>query len=221
MHYRDIKVIGHRGAAGMAIENSKDAFDIAVELGLEWVETDIRFTNDNVPVLCHDAYFKDKLISEITFDELSSLSRNSIYDLKSFIYEYSDKLNFNFDVKDCESFPSLIKIIQDCNIGDKVIISSFNHKSLLNAKNIYSDLRYAPLIASRSVSLKHFLEPFMPLMDLIVMDCDFCDTELIHEADALGFEVYLYNVNTPAQADLFIPGVKGIIVNKPKLFSIN
>jgi glycerophosphoryl diester phosphodiesterase len=52
---RQFKVIGHRGAAGHAPENTFAAFDRGLQLGVDGVETDIRATRDGVLVLLHDA----------------------------------------------------------------------------------------------------------------------------------------------------------------------
>ncbi|MBV9198658.1 MAG: glycerophosphodiester phosphodiesterase [Alphaproteobacteria bacterium] len=47
-------VIGHRGAAGYAPENTAAGFRKAAALGCCWVEFDVRLTSDNQPVLLHD-----------------------------------------------------------------------------------------------------------------------------------------------------------------------
>jgi glycerophosphoryl diester phosphodiesterase len=48
-------VIGHRGAAGRAPENTLAGLRRAKALGCAWVEFDIRLTADGALVLCHDA----------------------------------------------------------------------------------------------------------------------------------------------------------------------
>jgi glycerophosphoryl diester phosphodiesterase len=48
-------VIGHRGAAARAPENTLAGLRRAKELGCSWIEFDVRLTADGVPVLCHDA----------------------------------------------------------------------------------------------------------------------------------------------------------------------
>ena len=50
-----MQVIGHRGAAALAPENTWAAFDVALDLGVDAVETDIHATSDGVLVLIHDA----------------------------------------------------------------------------------------------------------------------------------------------------------------------
>ena len=46
--------MGHRGAAGLAPENTLAGFRRAGELGVSWVELDVRITADGVAVLSHD-----------------------------------------------------------------------------------------------------------------------------------------------------------------------
>jgi glycerophosphoryl diester phosphodiesterase len=46
--------VAHRGAALHAPENTLAALDKAITLGFDWVEIDVRYTSDNVPVLLHD-----------------------------------------------------------------------------------------------------------------------------------------------------------------------
>lgn len=47
-------VIGHRGAAAYAPENTLAGFRAAKALGCNWVEFDVRLTADNAIVVCHD-----------------------------------------------------------------------------------------------------------------------------------------------------------------------
>jgi glycerophosphoryl diester phosphodiesterase len=47
-------VIGHRGAAAHAPENTLAGFRAAKSLGCSWVEFDVRLAADGTPVICHD-----------------------------------------------------------------------------------------------------------------------------------------------------------------------
>lgn len=48
------RVIGHRGAAGHAPENTLASIREAARLGAAWVEFDVMLSGDGVPVLIHD-----------------------------------------------------------------------------------------------------------------------------------------------------------------------
>ncbi len=49
-----MKIIGHRGARGLAPENTIASLAKALEHGVDEIEFDVRITKDNVPVLEHD-----------------------------------------------------------------------------------------------------------------------------------------------------------------------
>ena len=69
------RVIGHRGAAGYAPENTLASVRYAANLGVKWVEMDVKITADEVPVLFHD----DRL--ERTTDGQGYLARKSLAEL--------------------------------------------------------------------------------------------------------------------------------------------
>src|SRR6478672_405669 len=49
-----ITIVAHRGASALAPENTLAAFNAALELGVEVIESDIRLTRDGALVLAHD-----------------------------------------------------------------------------------------------------------------------------------------------------------------------
>ncbi len=48
-------IIGHRGASGLAPENTLQAFELAIVGGAEALEVDVRLSRDGAPVVIHDA----------------------------------------------------------------------------------------------------------------------------------------------------------------------
>lgn len=46
--------IGHRGATGLAPEHTIASYDLALELGADYIEQDLRMTSDGVLVILHD-----------------------------------------------------------------------------------------------------------------------------------------------------------------------
>jgi hypothetical protein len=55
MSYRLPRVVGHRGAAASAPENTLAGLRRAHQLGVGWVEFDVKLSGDGVPILMHDA----------------------------------------------------------------------------------------------------------------------------------------------------------------------
>ncbi len=62
--------ISHRGARGLAAENSLDGIKIAAKLNVEFIEFDIQKTADKKLVLFHNQSIDGQKISEITYKEL-------------------------------------------------------------------------------------------------------------------------------------------------------
>ncbi len=74
-----MKIIGHRGAAGLAPENTLAGIEAAIKAGVDAVEFDIRKTGDDVLVLCHDksllrTHGVDIDITETKYDKLKSIT---------------------------------------------------------------------------------------------------------------------------------------------------
>ncbi|MDE0047278.1 MAG: glycerophosphodiester phosphodiesterase family protein [bacterium] len=78
-------VIGHRGVAARAPENTLGGLARAAEEGFEWVEFDVRLAGDDVPVVLHDRSLVrttgvDRLIDEVRSTELGAFDAGSWFD---------------------------------------------------------------------------------------------------------------------------------------------
>lgn len=51
-----MKIIGHRGARGLAPENTLESFGLALKYKVDGIECDVRVTRDGVPILAHDEH---------------------------------------------------------------------------------------------------------------------------------------------------------------------
>jgi glycerophosphoryl diester phosphodiesterase len=82
MQAREVQVIGHRGASGLAPENTLAAFRLAGDLGAQAIETDLQMTRDGRLVLMHDEGLQRTtngrgLLATKTFPELRDLDAGS------------------------------------------------------------------------------------------------------------------------------------------------
>lgn len=91
----NIKSIAHRGYSTVAAENTISAYKAARLSGFDYVETDVRFTSDDVPVLLHDS----------TIDRTS----NGTGRISSLTYDYVRTLDFGG-----ERIPSFEEFIKFC-----------------------------------------------------------------------------------------------------------
>lgn len=71
-------IIGHRGAAGLALENTIESIKAAIEYNVAAIEFDVRLTADNRWVLCHDSTTRrvsdtDVKVRELTLSEIQQI----------------------------------------------------------------------------------------------------------------------------------------------------
>lgn len=80
-----VSIVSHRGAAALAPENTLAAMQIAIDQGVDFVETDLQLTSDGVPMLLHDLTLDRTTsgsgpIAMRTFDEVRALDAGSWFD---------------------------------------------------------------------------------------------------------------------------------------------
>jgi glycerophosphoryl diester phosphodiesterase len=67
-----LKLIGHRGAAGLAKENTLASIQAAIDANVDQIEIDARVTKDGQVILVHDEQIGDQLVSQQTLDQLKA-----------------------------------------------------------------------------------------------------------------------------------------------------
>ncbi|MGI8760744.1 MAG: glycerophosphodiester phosphodiesterase family protein, partial [Jatrophihabitantaceae bacterium] len=110
MRYRDCPsplAIAHRGGAGLAAENTLEAFRRSYALGLRYLETDVRLTSDGRLVAFHDAWLqratglsgrvRSRTLTELTATPV--LGGGPVLALDTLLASFPDAC-FTVDVKD-------------------------------------------------------------------------------------------------------------------------
>ena len=149
------KVIGHRGAAAYAPENTLDSFREAKRRGATWVETDVKLTADGVPILMHDASLKrttgvDRLVSRTKAADLPK----EVPTFEAAIECFRELgLGCNVEIKPCEGREEetarvAVETLRRCWPAalPAPLLSSFKDASLLAARDAGPDFDRAILI---------------------------------------------------------------------------
>jgi glycerophosphoryl diester phosphodiesterase len=84
---KDFKIIGHKGAAGYAPENTLASLQVALDLGVDMIEIDVHMTKDEEVVVFHDEDISRTTngtgkIHELTLAEVKELDAGSWFDAK-------------------------------------------------------------------------------------------------------------------------------------------
>lgn len=141
-------VAAHRGDCYNYYENTMEAFEAAIDSGVEMIETDVHLTKDNVLVLIHD-HTVDRttdgkgLVSDYTYEELLKLNAGRSEDPQK-IPTFEEMLKLlaeknillNLEIKEyytegneerCDyCIDECVKLIEKYNYAEKMVFNSFD-----------------------------------------------------------------------------------------------
>lgn len=232
--------IAHRGFSGRYPENTMLAFIKAIEAGSDGIETDVQLTKDRVAVICHDETLDrtttgSGFINNYTYKELCDFDSGlnfgkefeglKIPTLDEFLDYVKDKnLYINLELKNgiilYENLEEIvIKKVHDYKLQDNVILSSFNHYSMVHCKKIDSNIktgllyeaglfepeRYAEYVGADALHPQFFSVIHKPIVDAI---------------KSKNLKINTYTVNEEKyMKELISLGIDGIITNFPDKLS--
>ena len=156
MNANQCLIFAHRGANREAAENTRSAFDKALEYPIDGIETDVQLSRDEVAVLWHDRFLGKvglplKHIDDFDHAQLQAMNfaahfssgakPEGIMSLKEFLDAYRKRCRLLLEIKNREweqSSRHEIKVRQTLAMagaaqGDAIMISSFNLASLVYA----------------------------------------------------------------------------------------
>ena len=159
----------HRGFKGKYPENTMLAFKKAVEIGADGIEFDVHLSKDGELVIIHDETLErttdgGSLVCEKTLEDLKKLNASKLYPdfeiqriptLREYFEFAKDKeIITNIELKnsiiDYEGIEEKVyRLIEEFGLAEKIIISSFNHESLVRFKNIDPNIKCGVLESSR------------------------------------------------------------------------
>ncbi len=94
----EIIITAHRGASSLAKENSRDAIQIALELGVKIIEVDLNILCDDTIVAYHDDNINEQKLLNLTYDELLTID-NTIVKLEDVYNLVADKAYLALELK--------------------------------------------------------------------------------------------------------------------------
>lgn len=230
MSARPVQITGHRGAAGLAPENTLAAFRKAIELRLDAIEFDVQRTTDGYLVVFHDDELDrvtngKGLMRERTLASLKALDAGSWFN-KAFKDERIPTLHelFNLmrdndlllylEMKDPSLFPGMEEevaaLIREYGFTERCCVRSFDHASL------HRFHRVAPEIPISELWYTHFPSAEETTYPTLNMMFSLCTADHVAAAHARGQKVTCWTVNEIEDARRLIDmGVDGLTGDYP------
>ncbi len=146
------RIFAHRGASGVEVENSFAAFDRALQLGADGLETDCWVTKDQQIILFHDRSISTPLGRKISIPranwrelEVLRLSNGeSIPTLEQFFCRYGsmqtlqrEPVQFSIDLQDSKVGYELGKLVDAFKLWDRVKICGTSYIKLKQMRDAF------------------------------------------------------------------------------------
>jgi glycerophosphoryl diester phosphodiesterase len=134
----------HRGGAAHAPENSWRAFEHAVGLGYQYLETDVQATLDGALVAFHDRTLdrvtgRPGRVARMNLQDLAPALINGtepIPLLEDLLGAWPD-VRFNVDLKDAPAIEPLAAVLRRTGAWDRVCVTSFSASRLRAARRVF------------------------------------------------------------------------------------
>jgi glycerophosphoryl diester phosphodiesterase len=231
-------VIGHRGAADHAPENTLAGFRLAKSFGCGWVEFDVRLTADNALVVCHDSRLDRTTdttgrIAAMTLEAVRRCDAGAWFDAR-FAGEVIPTLEEALTLADETGLGANIEIKADRGLARAtaaavadvlarlrgrrapVLVSSFLHPALATMQDL------APLVP-RGLLLRRFPIRWAGLASRLGCASLHLDHRSLHpglvaSVRRAGYPLLAYTVNDPVRARLLFDwGVTSVFSDVPDI----
>ncbi|MDQ6798428.1 MAG: glycerophosphodiester phosphodiesterase [Actinomycetota bacterium] len=132
----------HRGGAGAWPENTMAAFEHAVDLGYQYLETDVHVTADGKLVAFHDDVLdrvtdRQGCISDLTWSEVGAARVDGhAIPLLSDILGAWPQVRVNIDAKHDAAVEPLVEVIRATTAHDRVCVAAFSDRRLARFRQL-------------------------------------------------------------------------------------
>ncbi len=133
-------IIAHRGASGLVrFENTKEAFEKAIEVKADSIECDVRRTKDNIIIINHDADIDGMVISENTYDDLckkTNILGYNLLTLNEAVNIVKGRIGIDIEIKEEGYEQEIYNVVISTLNTDEFYIRSFYDESIKKIKEI-------------------------------------------------------------------------------------
>ena len=234
--------IAHRGASGLAPENTMAAFAKALEIGVDAVELDVQSSAEGEAVVIHDATLdrttdRAGRIRDLSYAAIRQADAGNHFG-PEFTGERVPLLSEALDlvcrsavvvveIKDRRAIPAVVSAIDRTDTAQNVVVISFHPLTLLEFRSLQlripagflSGDRQADSSRAKALECVHRAnEHGAGLLDVVH---GMIDQEFAYEVRRRGMALWTWTVDEVEQMrQLVALGVQGITSNYPDRFSL-
>lgn len=205
-------VLAHRGASRAARENTPEAFRLALELGADGVEFDVRRAAGGALVVHHDPVLNGNPVRQLSKPALPSLaaalnaSAGGLVDIE---------LKTDGDMPESAA-RTLCSYLRRRNGRDRLLASSFDPVALRTVRTLLPDLPTALVVEDEGELGQALQEAARAGHEALHPDWRLVDRALVKRARALELQVRVWTVNDADEVRRLAKlGIDGLITDVP------
>ena len=216
--------IGHRGAAGHVLENTLGSIDKAIELGVDYVEIDLRLTRDGHVVILHDATvdrtttghgrIKDLTLAQVK--RIKTKDGQHVPTLEEVLKLTDGRVGLMLELKIRGLAKLVTEIVERSGFSSPAIYASFHHKELSRVQAWLPSATILPLISRGPIAPRI---PAKLSAHHVGIRLDRLVKPVVASLHAAGIQVFVFTVNDADDiAHMRDIEVDGIISDMPQAF---
>jgi glycerophosphoryl diester phosphodiesterase len=227
-------IIAHRGAAGLAPENTLAAIRKGLAHHAHGIEVDVQRSADGVLVLIHDETVNRTTngagaVRELSWSEMRHLDGGSYYSSlfagepipmleDALALLRKEAVTLVIEIKDPHFYPEMsrqiVEMISRYDAQNQVVVISFDHTELQIVQRLAPDIRLGILLTRPWPVPKIAKSQIVDVYWLTVL----LDPTFVRRMHGQGYEVWVWTVNSPALMNwLRWLGVDGLTTDHPEL----
>jgi len=228
-------IIAHRGASGLAPENTMAAFRLAAELGADWIELDIHQTADNRLVVLHDFTPRrtsrdSRPVKALSLKQIRKLDAGAWWDrrfrgqriptLEEVLEFAAGHIRIQIEIKRGSPFYSGIEkrlsdILRRFAAGRRAAVSSFDTEALESLRGINPGLSLG-LLTRKTRSDDIIKEAKRLKVQSVHISSHRLSGSILRKCHENSLPVYVYTVNRPSLMKRYLSmGADGLFTNYP------
>lgn len=235
----DTLIVAHRGASALAPENTLSAFDMAVNLGADYIEVDVQMTKDGKLVAMHDVTVDRTTngtgrIKNLTYDDLTALDAGSWFSprfkgekvptLEAILDRYEGRTGILIELKHPSIYPDieeelaelLTKRLNEGYTLSPIIVQSFDKQSIQEFHQLLPVIPTGIIIGTSEFSSGEDLFAIDGFASFINPKANLVDASFMQQAKERNLNVFTWTVSDSKTAQsLRNLNVNGIITNYP------
>lgn len=215
-------VIGHRGAAGHAPENTLAALEKGIALGVDFVEFDVQRTIDGALVLFHDRRLERLtqergLLSDLPLRAVRRLrlaDGQSIPLLDEALQHINGRAGAMIELKGEGLAAEVCRVVEATGFHGPTMYASFWHRELLAVRRINRSAETMALLAGMPAHPTAWALDAQATSVGLALEC--LSAETVRALHAQRLKVVVYTVDDPSDIQwVKTLGVDGIVSNYP------